>query len=344
MKTPIALATVLLLAASPLMADDLPDWVKNTKVGGLVFGDLYYLAQSHDPELEGQTGFWIRRIYLDFDSKITDHWSSRLRFEASHPGDFVTKDKMVPFVKDAWLKFKSGDHSIIAGVQPQPLFDVVESTWGYRPVEKTPQDLFKFGGSRDTGLGYRGDFGEDDMVRLAAVAGNGADVANETDDGKKVGVSLGFFPKNGLIIEVYTDIENRPGDTDRQTYQLFAAFKKEKFRFGLVGTRQKRDVEGADSLDIDVASVFGVVNTGDKGAVLFRYDRMFDAISDAPKIPYLTFSADGEISLAIVGYDIKVHKNISIIPNLEYVTYASVSGVSKPDNEMMVRITGFWKF
>lgn len=344
MKKLMTLATALVLATAPALADDLPDWVKNTKIHGLVFGDIYYLAQSHDTEIEGQSGFWIRRVYLGFDTKISDHLTSRLRFEAGHPGDFVTKKKLENvYFKDAWLKYKNGMHTVVIGVQPSLMFDMQEGVWGLRHIEKTPQDLYKFGGSRELGIAYMGAYGEDGMFKFEVQAGNGQD-ANETNDGKKFAIDFGFMPKNGLIIQLYADNDDKPGANDITTYQLYAAFKKDKFRVGLLGAHQDRDVEGDETVKISMVSGFGVVEAGDKGRIFLRYDKFLDSLPGADGIDYIPYSSDGEISTAILGYEFQASKNFTISPNVEYVSYSSVDGAEKPDNEMMVRITGYWKF
>jgi len=79
-------------------------WAQSPQFSGYMFGDYYYVAASHNPDLEERNGFWLRRIYFTFDQEIAEGWSVRLRTEMSQPGDFTSGSKMNPVVKDAYVK------------------------------------------------------------------------------------------------------------------------------------------------------------------------------------------------------------------------------------------------
>ncbi len=120
------------------------------KISGLVFGDYYWVASNHNNSLEDSNGFWLRRMYLTFDKPLTKTIDTRLRFEMNSAGDFSTKSKLDPFVKDAYVRWKfSKLHQAYIGLSSTPTWNVVEGFWGYRSIEKTILDLQKFGNSRD---------------------------------------------------------------------------------------------------------------------------------------------------------------------------------------------------
>ena len=75
---------------------------------GLMFGDYYYIASGANKK---ENGFQFRRIYLTYDPKWNDHFSGRLRLEAKDAG-FGSKDKMEPFVKHAYLRYRKNDRSV----------------------------------------------------------------------------------------------------------------------------------------------------------------------------------------------------------------------------------------
>ena len=79
------------------------------KIGGLMFGDYYDVAQNHRDGLEGQNGFWMRRLYLTYDHALAKSLSLRVRLEANSKGDFVSTGVNTPYIKDAWLKWAFGD-------------------------------------------------------------------------------------------------------------------------------------------------------------------------------------------------------------------------------------------
>ena len=57
-------------------ADTRPrEWHENTKISGYAMSDAYGVLSHRDPEIDGNNGFWLRRAYLTFDSKLGGNWS-----------------------------------------------------------------------------------------------------------------------------------------------------------------------------------------------------------------------------------------------------------------------------
>ena len=161
------------------------------KVNGLVFGDYYWLSDHHDPKLDGQHGFWLRRAYLGYDHEFSDALSARLRLEMNSNGQ-LAGGNLVPYVKDAYVTWEYHHrHQARLGIQPSLTFDSEEGFWGLRHIEKTPADLYRIDSSRDLGLAFSGPIGESPLgyaVQLGNDAGNGS----ETDQYKVVRL-LGLF-------------------------------------------------------------------------------------------------------------------------------------------------------
>jgi hypothetical protein len=145
-------------------------WYGKVQISGLLFGDAYGVVNHHDPDFDGQWGFWLRRGYLTFDVDVATKWSARFRLEVNSPGDFESSAKMTPFVKDAWVARKDKAHALYLGISPSPTFERVEGFWGYRAVEKTPLDLYRLGSSRDFGVAYRGKMADGKLVTHAMLA------------------------------------------------------------------------------------------------------------------------------------------------------------------------------
>ena len=103
---------------APAPAPSVEPWQERFKVSGYVFGDAYAVLAHHEPEVEDQNGFWIRRGYLTFDARVADEWTARLRLEFNSPGDFETDSKLDPFVKDAYPRLEARR----AGTEPGPCF------------------------------------------------------------------------------------------------------------------------------------------------------------------------------------------------------------------------------
>lgn len=330
------------VAPAPAPAKPEKQWFENVKVSGHLFGDAYAAVQHHDPDIEGQNGFWFRRVYLTFDFAVADPWSARFRLEGNSPGDFKTSAKLNPFVKDAYLARKGKKTDLFIGIQPSPTWDFTESLWGYRSVEKVPLDLYRMGSSRDFGLGIKGK--ASDKISYHAMLGNGAAEGSETNEGKKAMLAVAFQPTKQVVLEVYTDFEDRPLSTDRTTYQLSGAWKGAKSRYAVQYASQNREAATGPDQTFAVGSIFGVWDLSEKLTLLARVDRTFDPNPEADKTPYLVMAKNMELDFAVVGVDYKINKKISIIPNIEYVAYRDTNGVAAPDNDLFARITLYFQF
>ncbi len=322
------------------------------KVSGYMFGDYYYILANHNQELEDKdmNGFQFRRIYFAYDKAITESFSSRLRLEMNNAGDFETKAKMTPVVKDAYLKWKAvcpllpNDKSeLIVGISPTPTWSVVEKVWGYRSVEKTPMDLQKFGSSRDFGVAVK--VKPVDKLNVHLMVANGASNSSEKDKYKKFLLSLGLAPAENIIVEVYGDLDTRADSAHRYTLQGFAAYQAEKGRVGVQFVRQTRQKKDADDTNLEILSVFAVAKLMEKVSAFARFDHMFDANESGEGISYIPFDKTAKANFIVAGLDLAPDKNIHIMPNVEIVIYSEPDGGGDtPDTDIIPRLTCYFKF
>jgi hypothetical protein len=174
--------------------------------------------------------------------------------------------------------------------------------------------------------------------------GNGAGDGAETNEGKKAMLSLSLRPTDALVFEIYGDFEDRPDSTDRTTYQAFAGWKGARSRYGLQYAWQDRDATTGPGESVSVASLFGIWDVSGKSSLIARYDRSFDGYPDADRIPYLPIANDTEFDLAILGWDYRLRRQISLMPNIEYVLYRATGGVPAPDDDLYGKLTLYYQF
>ena len=309
-------------------------------LSGLVFGDIYYVGGHHDSSIEGMNGFWFRRIYLTYDRTIDENLMLRLRHEAASPGDFSSSGKMTPFFKDAYLKYTENEMTYYVGLHGTPTWSTLEKAFGYRPIEKTPLDLFKLGSSRDQGVSVQGKLGDAGATRYTLMLGNGSGTGGETDVGKTVYFSLDHRVSDNVSVTAYTDYWDRPGHTDRRTTQALVTYKKDGFRAGLLWADHRRQMSGGGDLTISLWSLYADVAVSERSKLFVRVDKVNAPVPDADKIAYMSLSPNARPTLYIFGFDTEVRKNVRFIPNIEYVTYDG-SGVN--DN-VFLRMTFAVKF
>ena len=323
------------------------------EIKGYMFGDYYYVAHHHNRDIAGRHGFWFRRIYFTYNNKLSDNIKMRLRLEMNSPGDFTSKDKLVPAVKDAYLSYKTGGQELKFGIISTPTWGHnIERIWGCRSVEKTPLDLQKLGSSRDFGIGLKGNLDRGKTVSYAVMFGNGASNKGETDKGKKLYASLAFKPAQGLLLEIYGDYEAKKDKKKYHIYQGFASYQSDWGRIGVMYARRhfKQEIENADAKenDHDVFSGFAVIKAARDIELITRFDRYFGSgfkeNYKGHKIFYIPFADNAISNLIIGGISWKAAKHVWLIPNIKYVFYDQSDIGYKPAEDIYANITLYFKF
>ncbi len=345
------------------------------KVSTLFFGDYYWNKHSDTAANNGLHGLALRRIYLNFDSLLDENHTAKVQLEANQKSPTATttscttatppvcttvsdSSTMTPFIKQANVTRKIGDHNVAVGIVATPAWASVESSWGYRDVEKTPLDFLGWAGAVDGGVSVKGSFMEK-MLMYQVLYGNGAKNNQETDKYKEMSGSLGVAPIKDLLVELFYDKKDSfKGLTDSNVKQLFVGYKLNGLRAGAQYAAYTLETQLAGVATADkkgtVMSAYAVKELSDSWSALARYDLVSyktDASVTANSLYYLsTQTSAKKFNLIIVGADYKDGENFHIIPNIERVSYSSLTaaatsaGTAKPKAEEIVRVTFSFKF
>ncbi len=225
------------------------------KFGGLMFGDYYWYDESHQDQIstantngvEGQQGFWFRRLYLTYDLALSERFTTRFRLEANSNGQFAGGGNLTPYVKDAYIKWNYWQkQQATLGIAPSLSFDWFESLWGMRHIEKTPIDLYRLDSSRDFGLTSAGPVLFDGLS-YAAQFGNESGTSSEIEKHKIVRFEARYEKNPGLALEGFVSYADRPDGQDRLTAQGVAGFRTKNARIGAQYVWQERQ-SGADGV------------------------------------------------------------------------------------------------
>ena len=342
MKTSKTLLLSFFLLSSMLWAQEVKD-----KFSGYMFGDYFWVAAHHDSTIKDANGFWFRRIYFTYERSMTETVSLRLRLEMNSAGDFSkTSAALTPFVKDAFLKWKiNQDHALLLGISEVPTLSLVEATWGYRFIEKTPLDLQKWVSSRDFGVALQGNLLNAPKIKYHFMLGNGSGEKSEINQGKKIMTAISYYPSDHIILEAYGDWTDETGATDYYTFQGFAAYKTERLTVGLQAAQQIRQSPNQADKNFTLASGFLTLKAADKITLVGRADRLFEAGGSlAAKQVYLPFDTTAPSTLLIGAIDYAPLPDVRVTPNVEIVMYDKKDSGSKPDTDIMARITFFYQF
>jgi hypothetical protein len=308
------------------------------------FGDYYLVLAQHKAELKDQHGFWLRRVYITYESDISDKLKARARLELNSPGNFSTSAaNLTPYLKDAYLSYQYAPlHKVTVGIQDSLAFSNIEKFYGYRHLEKTMFDLYKVRSSRDFAIDFSGAFDAGKKFNYSVQYGNYSGNKNEIDKYKQFGARffVNITPK--LMFEVNGDISTVSGVKTSYLYQAFAGYKDEWGRVGLNFGQEMVKEDGKDDKKMGVFSAFAVVKLGSKFEALARYDMSMD-----PQLhgqgDYLVIEKGYKTNLFITGLAWNIHPKFQIMPNIKMVSYKENNGV-KPDNDTYFNVTFYYQF
>ncbi len=319
---------------------DPPKDLKRLEVGGLLYADGYWVASHHDPASEGIVSAWIRRGYLTLDSEFTKRLSGRMRFELNQDGDFDVFEFEVDF-KDLYLQTTIGEHKVLFGLSSTPTFNLIESFWGYRHVERTPMDVQGIA-SRDTGIAANGPIAKKGAISYRVMYGTQLEFGSDSNDAGEWMGAVSWKPNANWVVEIYGDFEDPWSSGDgRRTLQGFMGYRTESSRLGLQYSHQDRD----DSPGIKLASVFGVADFAKDWSFLGRVDRLFGPSVRGEDIAYLPFDPDAKATLLILGVEARPYEFFSLVPNIEYIHYDDPDGPElRPEHDLLFRLTFYLQF
>ena len=318
---------------------------EDATLSGRVYSDYYRMAQHHNDDIEGKNGFWFRRIYVTYNRDLNESFSTRVRLEMNSAGDFQSDPEMIPNVKDAYLKWDNEDHQILAGISSTPTFGLTEDVWGYRSVEKSPQDLYDYGSSRDFGLAFKGEFGSSDKLNYHLFIGNGNSNKPDINKGKKVMFSLGYDVTDHIVIQGYMDYNSQTNDPDSYTGQLFGGYRSENLNLGgLYSSQYHEGMLGFSSRTLDLVSVFTNFKISDVAKGYIRADHLFDGYRGGNDNSYIPFAEGVESTFLVGGADFLLSDQIHLMPNIEAIVYGENRQGVSPDTDIIPRLTLFWEF
>jgi hypothetical protein len=327
------------------------------EIKGYMVSEYYFNLDHHtgsmdDGGIKGRHGFWFRRIYFTYNNKLSDAVKMRLRLEMNSTSDLFSSSSLVPYVKDAYLSWKfAGSSSLIVGIQSPPSFSQLEDFWGYRPLEKTPLDLYKWTSSRDFGISLKG--GKTAVYHV--MYANGSSNKSEDNNGKKIFGSLGY-KSGGIFVEGMAQYERAKSNGDDDIIlQAFGGYKGEWGRVGLqYAYRDYKNNSNDTNYKYNIASLFVIFKPSEKVDLIGRWDYNFGdgykSSFSGEKIGYIPFAKNHEFNWILIAVSWQAHKNVWLIPNIKFASYSkndlleASPTYTKPGNDVYAYLTLYFKF
>ena len=340
------------------------EFLNKGKFSGLMFGDYFYNV-SRDSEISNildvanggekdLNGIQFRRIYFTYDYNISEKFSTRFRLEADQEAN-TSNGKIGVFVKDAYLEWNDifDGSSLIFGIAPTPAFNVSESFWGNRFLEKTIMDLRGIVSSRDISISLKGRLDKEGIFNYWLMFGNGSGNRPELDKYKRYYAHVEVKPTKNISATLYADLKARPSIENPNnnsetltnhdlTYALFLGYReKGKYSLGVEGflTQRQNGIINQSSIKDRNGfgvSVFGSYTVYEKISLVGRFDRI-DPNSNSD------FKGDSR-NWFLFGLNFSPVERVTISPNVIIETYEALPDGSKVEDSITARLTFFFTF
>ncbi|HAB54011.1 MAG: hypothetical protein A2315_00935 [Ignavibacteria bacterium RIFOXYB2_FULL_35_12] len=318
------------------------------KISGEAFIDYFYnisrdtvhskLPNTALKEVQDFNAFEFRRVTFTYDYDFSSIFQSRVRFEANQSSS--TGNSVTPYIKDLFLKWKNifDGSDLIFGIQPPPSFEVSESYWQFRSLEKTIMDLRNIASSRDMGLALKGKLDNEGFLSYWVTFANNSNLGPEIDKYKRVYLHLNITPMKDMNITLYSDYKFRTKisqlnssnqsvvslNNDVITSVAFIGIRDEDFSCGIEGilqmSRNGYSISNANQTSYSTLNGFGLSVFGNYQIIEnINLLGRFDYYDPNSKVDF------DSRNFIVLGLSFLAEKNIRIIPNVLLETYQNNS-------------------
>ena len=307
-------------------------------VGGLLFGDLYYVPGNHLESGDGAAGLVIRRGYFTLDADFSENWFGRARLELNQSGEFETYDFSVQ-VKDLFMGWKLGRQRLLVGLSSTPTFDLIESIWDFRYLARTPLDLHGVP-SRDTGISLKGPVNSTGSIAYRVMYAAPVEFGGDSGDRTRWMGAMTWKPSPKWTFDVYADYEQLSGPADRTTLQGFVGYQTGTLAWGAQYSHQNREKYP----NLELASAFARFRLGEKTRLVGRIDRLFEPSPRGNSIAYLPFDPSARAITFFGGVEFEAAPHFFITPNTVLTYYDRNDEGIRPKTDFYLRLTLFINF
>ncbi|WP_346858954.1 hypothetical protein [uncultured Draconibacterium sp.] len=257
---------------------------------------------------DGETNpaFGITRAYLGYEYNFSKEFYAKVVFDVGDPK--VGALKSVAYLKNAYVQYKSGNFKAYFGMISTTQFKASEKIWGYRYVEKSFQDAYKFNSSADFGFNMEYKFNDFVSADFSVINGEGYKVI-QSDDFVRPGLGITATPVKNVTARVFADYMG--DEVKQQSLATFLAYTGEKVVLGAEYNYQQ-NMGMEDGHDIYGTSFYGTFKPNNKIKIFGRFDdlksKKLEGESEAWNI-----GKDGQLIMA--GVEFSPVKGIKVAPN-----------------------------
>ena len=269
-----------------------------------------------------KSAFDFKRQYFSYGIDISDEVKFRVVFDVGRTdvGTVLRKDggeksedtRLVAFLKKAQIDHRTSYGKISMGLIGMNTYNIQEKNWGYRFIEKSAIDKYKFSSTADLGIGFSRTLVNQLKMSLQVVNGEG--YKNPQSDKYHKITFNSTYGEHNLVKNsgfnagvVYTT--EQTDDKPNSMASLFGGFAGMGLRLG--GQFNMLTKGGIESQVISVSSNYSMT---DKLDAFVRYD-MFDPNTD---------EIDGwkdNSTYLIAGIQLSCGNGLLVAPNIRMESY-----------------------
>jgi hypothetical protein len=278
------------------------------KPGGKPFMKIYSNYHTTFSDGGSASAFELTRVYLGYEYAFSKNFSAKANIDVGDPG--AGGLQMTAYVKNAYLKYQVNHLTVNFGLISTTQFKVQENFWGYRYLEKSFQDEYKFNSSADLGVSVAYKFS--DFLAADFIIANGEGYKKlESDSTLRTGFGATFTPVKKFVGRAYYDFSSK--DHTQSSLATFIGFVTDNFSLGAEYNRQL-NVRFNDGHDWNGASFYTTIKTSQKVKLFARYDKLFsDTLSGETN--GWNHSKDGQAFIA--GLEFAPVKGVKLAPNFK---------------------------
>ena len=236
--------------------------------GGKPFMKIFTNYHSSFTDGKAASAFEVNRVYLGYEYAFSNTLSAKANIDVGDPG--VGKLEMTTYLKNAFLKYQNNNFTAEFGLISTTQFKAQEKVWGYRYIEKSFQDAYKFNASADLGLSLSYRFNE--LISTDFIITNGEGYKNlQSDSTFRSGFGLTLHPMENLTARLYYDFSTKVNT--QSSMAAFISYTAKNFTVGAEYNKQFH-VNFTDSRDMSGTSFYATLRAGKKLKVFARYDQL----------------------------------------------------------------------
>ncbi len=306
----------------------------DTKIGGTTYFDY---TSGKDDAGESTSAFNFKRQYISFSGEASDDIKYKIVVDVGATNNLPGEDqRLTAFLKKAQIDYKTSFAKISMGVIGTNTYGVQEKNWGYRFIEKSAMDTYKFSSTADIGIGFSKSLTDDLNMSLQMVNGEGYK-SPQIDKYHKISLNTTYgeakLHKNdgynvGLVYSTedseddLTTIEIDESLDPTNVTSLFGGYAANGLRLGVENaTKTKGDL--TESIT-SISANYGIKDNMD---VFVRYD-MYDPNADMDE--------DGS-SYMITGVVFNCGNGLSMAPNMGITSYEDADADSETEYKLNIQ-------